>query len=821
MSNNGSGDVESSSSSTPSGSAACSFDSSPDSSRTSYSGIICDDDEKLAKHFDISKESEEVYILGRNEAIETALETYSTEFSLMPCNMKERTNHNVVFVSGAAGIGKSLFCKNLPMLMRHFKTSNVEQQQFQQSIQNCIEIHIECNGAGDGYSYKIDPLLTPQQRMRVRLLARAARFHKGLFGLLQVLNENQMSNFCNMLKDNKRTHMSNVLTTLLLRKDGIHIPNHETIVEALVKDHREEHKLTCDTIVPIYISVDEHQQMYDHFLLECNESTENAMLKHKTFLYDLMTIQGNGTNSWCLQKKVRIMPLFAGTNHDCLKLLVVPTEFSRCHIPLRGLHVDECEELARNISMSLPNPINPCWFYKKEDCELSHIGYIAAETMGNPRMFKKFLLDPALRQSDCEQIIDKVVSEIRGNVSVPEVKKGVDPAYHAICTGIPLTTTEIELIKQHKLHAYSIIVYPYPTNNQKVVDKFIVQMPPLMLSMVQFGVPFNTKKLLQDSYSSEYFEMAIAERIEMAINLRLFLYRACDDPCIVTRHDLFGRQCKVIWSRQNSSDYQISHDLPSIKICKTDGFWKADSIKPITYSRNRGNITRLNRLVSGEYDSAGPLMHIGDNNHSLFDAILWLKQQQHLCWIQMKGSRSGKKPLSQQVKDNVLTAELFKKYVKRIQDLVRAGNSNTATVTHSIVLVVARKLTESEENTFRTTVTNILAEHNAKTDACKFGDVIIVDDLCDFIPPIAHKIKFSRPANDLPTLTPQEHILMTNKADENILSRTKDSTPSLRRPFVGNDKMMKSNKHSNSHLSRRKRIPPLRSHPKLKFSKPI
>ncbi len=153
--------------------------------------------------------------------------------------------------------------------------------------------------------------------------------------------------------------------------------------------------------------------------------------------------------------------------------------------------------------------------------------------------------------------------------------------------------------------------------------------------------------------------------------------------------------------------------------------------------------------------------------------------------------------------------------------MVRAGNSNTATVTHSIVLVVARKLTESEENTFRTTVTNILAEHNAKTDACKFGDVIIVDDLCDFIPPIAHKVKFSRPANDLPTLTPQEHILMTSKPNENILSRTKDSIPSLRRPFVGNDKMMKSNKHSNSHPSRRKRIPPLRSHPKLKFNKPI
>jgi hypothetical protein len=148
--------------------------------------------------------------------------------------------------------------------------------------------------------------------------------------------------------------------------------------------------------------------------------------------------------------------------------------------------------------------------------------------------------------------------------------------------------------------------------------------------------------------------------------------------------------------------------------------------------------------VNGEYDDKGPLMHIGFDNHPLFDGLLWLKAKSNLWWLQMTGFDDRKHLSSKQFEKLFLREDNFRNCVKGIR---KANNSNTSDITHSIVLVVARKLTEKEERTFKTMVGTVLAEHYVEEGACKIGDVIVVDDMCDFIPPLAHKFMFHKPIN--------------------------------------------------------------------------
>ncbi len=52
-------------------------------------------------------------LLGRNDAIQQVLKTYSLEFAQRRAEATDRYHHEVVYISGASGIGKSELAKKL------------------------------------------------------------------------------------------------------------------------------------------------------------------------------------------------------------------------------------------------------------------------------------------------------------------------------------------------------------------------------------------------------------------------------------------------------------------------------------------------------------------------------------------------------------------------------------------------------------------------------------------------------------------------------------------------------------------------------------
>ncbi len=457
--------------------------------------------------------------------------------------------------------------------------------------------------------------------------------------------------------------------------------------------------------------------------------------------------------------------------------------YDKLHIPLRGLTVEECTTLAlRHNNNPLSSPIHPSWFKisNKKNSALTPIGYIAKETMGNPGVFKAFLLkSPWLKTQATDKRVKRASSDLRTTVIkyIPH-NHNVPYAFEAICTGIPLSEPDIEAIQQPLLHTVSIIVHP-STTGQSVRDnddKYIVQMAPLQLSKVKY-IPYSTMDILNDNYDSTKFEVAVGERVAMAINLRRFLCERDDGEMELSIEDLFGTKCTLIWpSKPSNTQYRIPckditlHNIVSVDSC--DAYWKHVDNKvavnlhgssdnkenPSTKTKSipkhdRTTTTTLDNLVSGKYDDKGPVLHIGEDMHPWFDLTLWLKDPKHLWWIQVKGSDTGTYSTSKVLIDELVKEETFVKQLKGLKQLVDKSTNVVSDVTHSIAYVVGRTLTRKQRANFEKMVSKVITEHNKQEGAFKIGNVVLVDDLSNFIPPIAHKFKYNSAPAELVSLT--------------------------------------------------------------------
>ncbi len=114
-----------------------------------------------------------------------------------------------------------------------------------------------------------------------------------------------------------------------------------------------------------------------------------------------------------------------------------------------------------------------------------------------------------------------------------------------------------------------------------------------------------------------------------------------------------------------------------------------------------------------------------------------MKTEQHAWWIQAKGSKSGTTSSSATLVSETLSEDNFRKMLYWLDQL---HSPPTAHITHSIVVVVPRKLKSDECENFQSMVKGVLDTRSQS--AAKIGNVIVVDDLNDFVPPIAHKMIF-------------------------------------------------------------------------------
>jgi hypothetical protein len=694
-------------------------------------------------------------VLGREEAARHALKIYSNEFFQNAQNIKDCRLHSIVYLSGASGIGKSTFGEQLPKLMNSIPTTNPTEVRFQSATKKCEQIKIDFR-SGDRFNAIIDPLLVAKdQRLHIRLLAHIAKFSHGLEGLLVSHSSNaDWKKHIKWLKSQNLCSISNLLQTkfhLDLNEKRIKLPILEDIFAALAEDHRANSPnsgmvINKQPVVPIYVFLDNHHHLYNSFLEDNQNQKSKALQSQMDFFYHLMMIQGNGWHSWCFDNDIRVMPLFSGTNSECLYDLIQPNLFGGLHIPLRGLHVHECETLVRLKQMNdeLLN-IHESWFEKptsKQNVEMSLIGLLAAKSMGNPLIFKDLITSPSLAVHATDVAMKNLTDGYKLHGLLPT---GMYHAYEAILTGIPLTQDELLEVGQPELCDHAILVRPPVVENAQsninINGLSVIQMPPIILAKTVNSIPRKTFSILNGNYSSSIFEKAVGERLLMAINLQWALQRIAKwSSVVVTIDDLFGRSSHRIWS--NEEEEELYHyQLPLNDLNLTDDgvinvptgppFWKNGN-NTIIAIQNKRSMNTLEVLLEGKEKSVQPLLtngiaHIGGDQHPLFDTALWMNELQHMWWIKLFPSQ------------DFLDKEQFIGYLNALQQL---RTENTVEVTHSTVFISARKLSEEEAHGFRQMVNDVVREHSQQGNIVRIGRIIVVDDLDNFVPPIAHWMKF-------------------------------------------------------------------------------
>ena len=86
--------------------------------------------------------------------------------------------------------------------------------------------------------------------------------------------------------------------------------------------------------VGIWLHLDEHQLYFDKVKVDLGLDEAKMLELHKDFLYPAVRILSSG---WCFNSNIFFVPFFTGTNHYCLKKLIIPTGHRREYIQLGPL----------------------------------------------------------------------------------------------------------------------------------------------------------------------------------------------------------------------------------------------------------------------------------------------------------------------------------------------------------------------------------------------------------------------------------------------------------------------------------------------------
>jgi hypothetical protein len=122
---------------------------------------------------------------------------------------------------------------------------------------------------------------------------------------------------------------------------------------------------------------------------------------------------------------------------------------------------------------------------------------------------------------------------------------------------------------------------------------------------------------------------------------------------------------------------------------------------------------------------------------AVFDIVMWWKQHSHMWWIRTNiPSRDSDHDRS--TDRQLLSKEQFMELLEGIQQL---RSRVTKDVTHSIVIIIAHRLIKGEYDQFQAMVEELLEDHQTMASNFRTGHVIVIDDLYDFIPYIAHKMQ--------------------------------------------------------------------------------
>lgn len=283
--------------------------------------------------------------LGRSDDTEKLYNVVEAEFTEIEA---ARCKWSVVYAAGRSGAGKTEIGKQAP---REICRRCQEGSEMKKVLGNAAYLFIDMNGGGDKYSKKYDYELEPAHRMGWRLLAAVCRGSLGTVGVEELREEISGGKGPDIVEALRGKKFNEIAVLLESKVCDPRFPDKlarpltaEEVLLALSRDLRDSTgaavgELNSNERVAIYVHVDEHQLMYGEGLGE-GASEKEKLTAHKDFLYDLCTLRGDGTNTWCNDNSIFLVPLFTGTASAVLKALTHETRFSKKLflqlLPLKG-----------------------------------------------------------------------------------------------------------------------------------------------------------------------------------------------------------------------------------------------------------------------------------------------------------------------------------------------------------------------------------------------------------------------------------------------------------------------------------------------------
>jgi len=114
-----------------------------------------------------------ISLLDRGDEVTRLKKLMSDVYDISQANCDDRSSYPVTFSSGMSGIGKTAFGEGAIFMILSSLTVEEKLSNFGRALNMMNYLKIDLSVGGDGFVNIYDEPLSPYQRLRVRLLARA------------------------------------------------------------------------------------------------------------------------------------------------------------------------------------------------------------------------------------------------------------------------------------------------------------------------------------------------------------------------------------------------------------------------------------------------------------------------------------------------------------------------------------------------------------------------------------------------------------------------------------------------------------------------
>ena len=681
-------------------------------------------------------------LYDRSRSYDVLLEHMLKQYKLSDDEARERTQYMVVYASGLAGIGKTLFGEQA--LSRLIKLSDCEPS-FNRLLSKSNYILVEMNGKGDCFSRLDLATKLPGHRMNLRVLARASKMTYQMLDELVVEPTNlelQNGILQDMRNKKELIEVSNVLEKYF--KTGV-IPSLEKIFAAMAKDFRSANGDPNETM-GIFIHVDEHQLLFEKIKDVFKYDDSLALDAHKEFLYPLLQISISG---WCRRNNVYIFPFFTGTNHYTLSDLVKETKHRKVHIPLDGLTLNSSRAI---ISNKIPNNtfIHSSWFNKQQKYnELAPIDIFSSEIMGIPRLITNAWeilgkqLESEYSRFNLTQLLRKTSQWDRiYGLPIEPTKE----ALLAIFVGMYLSKNQLMKLNHGSLTSCTILQY-LPGNS----DDSRIAMSAALLSRAanvenveKFPIAFGSiLKLEENLLYPKNWEKVVAERIGAVISLKQYFKKQ------FKLSDLLGPMFVDLTRDDGTASSEMFSKLLKMSSIPIDEYYYPYEKHFFVNNSTTKNIEALPATMRDFIESS-----IGESSftqQSLEHVVVHLEEEKSgnnpvadvvvrctrvtgdtlIAFVSVKGPQQVGSTSSHKLEMNQITRDI-EQVAKFVSPFIHC----------SLVYVISRLQADEDIKEYKSIVANAKRILMEKNPECRKIAVALVHDMNYFVPSIAHRFAY-------------------------------------------------------------------------------